>query len=150
MVLYKKSFMKYDFPYFFNHYKIMSTSKNTIIKIKKELPPMKVIEPFKVDVREFDNKEDFIRYVNEDMEKYKAFTTQKLNKMFHIPGYRITKLQGEISLRAKTTHNSIDNEEQQQQAVYDESLRQEIETIKKDIETLRNAYNQLISELHLV
>ena len=65
-----------------------------------EIPPMRILEPFRAEVIEFEDKNDFIKYVNEDMETYKSLTTQKLNKMFHIPGYRITKLQGDISLKA--------------------------------------------------
>ena len=80
----------------------MKSVKKVIKEEPIELPPMKVIEPFQVEVQEFDTKEDFQKFINEgdNNENFKKLTTQKLNKMFNVHGYKITKLGGEISLRS--------------------------------------------------
>ena len=136
-----------------------------------DIPPMRILEPFRAEVIEFDDKNDFIKYVNEDMETYKSLTTQKLNKMFHIPGYRITKLQGDIShipgyritklqgdisLKAVGGKEDADAEKKMRSEIMEEvmeKVRSEIEEKVKDIveEKLKDEmenYEKELDEIH--
>ena len=70
-----------------------------LIKFKKPSPEIKVIEKFSPDLTIFENKEEFAEYLNEHRDELNKFSTCKLNKMFSIPDYRITKIKGEISLK---------------------------------------------------
>ena len=121
-----------------------------------DIPPMRILEPFRAEVIEFEDKNDFIKYVNEDMETYKSLTTQKLNKMFHIPGYRITKLQGDISLKAVGGKEDADAEKKMRSEIMEEvmeKVRSEIEEKVKDIveEKLKDEmenYEKELDEIH--
>ena len=57
-----------------------------------------LIEPIK-EKREFATPAEFDAFYQEHREELNEKTTHKLNKMFNIPGYRITKLKGVLSLK---------------------------------------------------
>ena len=123
-------------------------------KDEEEIPPMRILEPFRAEVIEFDDKNDFIKYVNEDMETYKSLTTQKLNKMFHIPGYRITKLQGDISLKA--VGGKDEGEERMRSEIKKElmeEMRSELmkemeEKVKEEITKEMENYEKELDDIH--
>ena len=57
-----------------------------------------LIEPIK-EKREFESPTEFDKYYQEHKKELEEKTTHKLNKMFNIPGYRITKIKGVLSLK---------------------------------------------------
>ncbi len=120
---------------------------NKILKLKKELN-IKVIEPFRSDIIEFEDIEQFNDYINRDLEKYTALTTQKLNKMFHVPGYRITRLtvdgNKEIGLRKGTYGSSTQH--------FDEhnTENDQLKMLKDMIETLINEVNRIDEEVNAI
>ena len=70
------------------------------IPIKLKCEPITIKEPYKPDVKEFADTDDFTRYfrANEDLFKEASddpdkpprfLTTNKLNRTYKIPGYRI-------------------------------------------------------------
>ena len=76
----------------------MRSIKSIPIKLKCE--PITIKEPYKPDVKEFADTDDFTRYfrANEDLFKEASddpdkpprfLTTNKLNRTYKIPGYRI-------------------------------------------------------------
>ena len=50
------------------------------------------------DVKEFDNKEDFIKYYELNKNQLKEISTCVLNKKFKIKGYHLGRKQGELQL----------------------------------------------------
>jgi hypothetical protein len=62
-----------------------------------EIKSVKVLEPFTPEKTVF-TKDEFIRFLSLHKEDLSTYSTYKLNKLFSINGYRITKLKGEISL----------------------------------------------------
>lgn len=121
-------------------------SAKNIIKLKKELN-IKIIEPFKSDIIEFENVEQFNDYISRDIERYTSLTTQKLNKMFHVPGYRITRMtvtdddgqyHKEIGLRM---HQRKDDGE-------DPKCFESPAMLKEMLETLINEVNRIDAELN--
>jgi 6-phosphogluconolactonase (cycloisomerase 2 family) len=68
---------------------------------------IRILEPFTPKRTTF-TKDEFIKYLSLHKDDLLTYTTYKLNKMFSIAGYRITKLKGEISLVAEK-QNSREN-----------------------------------------
>lgn len=104
-------------------------SKIVLNGLKKELPTVRIIEPFQPEVIECESKEDFSEIIISDPEKYNVMTTQQLNKIFKIPGYKVTKIKGELCLR------NIKACEKQSHS--------ELETINEEIKNIKLAFNQL-------
>ena len=113
--------------------KVSVNSKILLNGLKKDMPQVKIIEPFSPEIIECETKEDFNDILNADPDKYKDMTTQKLNKTFKIPGYKITKIQGEICLR------SIKPCE-----------RQNIDTISEEIRNIKQAFNELSEQFEII
>lgn len=65
---------------------------------KEDMQHIPLITPIK-EKQEFETPEDFDAYYQLNKDKFDHLTTHKLNKMFSIPGYRITKIKGVLSLK---------------------------------------------------
>ena len=107
-------------------------SKILLNGLKKDLPTVKIIEPFKPSVIDCETKEDFSEIINSESEKYKSITTQKLNKIFHIPGYKVTKVKGEICLRSIKPCECLSDD------------------IHEEIKNIKAAFNELSSQLETI
>ena len=59
---------------------------------------VEVIKRICEDVKEFDNKEDFIKYYELNKNELKDFSTCMLNKKFKIKGYHLGRQKGELKL----------------------------------------------------
>ena len=116
-------------------------SSNKLIKFQRQLPQIKVIERFSPDIISFDTKDEFIEYLNDHKEELDKMTTQKLNKMFQITDYRITKIQGEISL--KRCNENLNNNHQSDLT----ELQNEITKMQSEIAELKNALTNLVTSL---
>ena len=104
--------------------------------MKKELPSIRIIEPFQPEVIECENVEDFSEIINANKEKYDEYTTQKLNKTFKIPGYKVTKIDGEISLRSIKPCEQLNGKGNHK--------------IKEEINNIKEAFNQLSEQFDAI
>ena len=111
-------------------------SKIVLNGMRKDLPQVKILEPFSPDVIECETKDDFNVILNADPDKYKGMTTQKLNKIFKIPGYKITKIQGEICLRSIKPCERQDNNN--------------LALINEEIKNIKTAFNQLSDQFEMI
>ena len=59
---------------------------------------VEVIKHITKDVKEFDNKDDFIKYYELNKAVLKDVSTCMLNKKFKIKGYHLGRQQGELKL----------------------------------------------------
>lgn len=67
---------------------------------------LNVIEPIKSAIKEFHSVEEFNVYYQLHKDEMDKTTTHKLNKMYRIDGYRITKIKNVLMLkRASDTMN---------------------------------------------
>ena len=112
-------------------------SKIILNGIKKDLPTVKIIEPYQPEVIECETKEDFMEILAADKEKYNVMTTQKLNKTFKIPGYKITKIKGEICLRNIKPCEKLKTEEAE-------------DVINEEIKNIKDAFNQLSDQVEQI
>ena len=140
----------------------MNNFKNTL-KFTELIKLVQVIEPYKPQVIQFENIDDFNIYYTKHADDFKDITTYKLNVKYKIPGYKITRKSGELKLikdyrsrgppsdevdysnKDKMTESQTDNEELP-------ILRQRIENVEQQIKTLTaqltniNKYLESISE----
>ena len=82
---------------------------------------VKIIEPIKNYLKEFNTTEEFNTFYSVHKDEMDSLTTHKLNKMYHVNGYRITKIKGELML--KRWDNKKDEEEQLKQEITQASTR---------------------------
>ena len=64
---------------------------NNVRKFVKEFKPIEIKQPFKTDVIEFANTDDFTKYYREHEDDFNNISTYKLNVKYKIPGYKISK-----------------------------------------------------------
>lgn len=81
-----------------------------ISKNKQQTSKITVKEKFEPEPVIFDSKEEFAEHVEDKREELNKLTTYKLNKMYQIDGYRITKIKGEISLIATRDDDKNDDQ----------------------------------------
>ena len=112
-----------------------------LIKFKKQSPEIKVIEKFSPTTTIFENKEQFAEYLDEHRDELNNYSTCKLNKMFSIPDYRITKIKGEISLK-KSKNEIIDKEP------VDNATNDKINELRDDVNKIKETLNSLITQLY--
>ena len=60
---------------------------------------VKVVEPIQSPMKEFNSVDEFNLFYHNHKDEMMATTTHRLNKMYKINGYRITKIRGELCLK---------------------------------------------------
>ena len=74
-----------------------------ILKEKQEplkfsnVEPLEVIEPYRPQIIQFESIDDFNSYYSKHQNEFNE-TTQKLNKKYKIPGYKLTSLKGKLKI----------------------------------------------------
>ena len=104
---------------------------------------VKILEEFKPEVKVFERKEDFVKYLGVNINDLKGLSTYKLNKMFKVNGYRVTKIKGEIGLA--TNHyvpKSDGGKKKKEEEVDEEAIKLLNEKVDYIFEILRD--NKLI------
>ena len=122
-------------------------SKIILNGIKKDLPTVKIIEPYQPEVIECETKEDFMEILAADKEKYNVMTTQKLNKTFKIPGYKITKIKGEICLRNIKPCEKLKTRDDVEDMT---EINCEWSHINEEIKNIKDAFNQLSDQVEQI
>lgn len=95
---------------------------------------LKIIEPIKNHLKEFKTVDEFNLYYSKNKEEIDSMTTHKLNKMYFINGYRITKIKGKLCLKKYVEKEN------------DESC--ELNKMKKEIELLKSTINEIIKVIN--
>ena len=95
---------------------------------------LKVIEPIKIDVKTFQEKQEFELFYNSHKNEFENCTTTKLNRMYKIPGYRITRQKEELCLKKDYTKNNKQESDDDHSQRFDE---------------LKDELNKIISEVKL-
>ena len=60
---------------------------------------LKIIKPVEKYLKEFESPEEFNVFYAKNKDDIDSKTTHKLNKQYHIKGYVITKIKGELCLK---------------------------------------------------
>jgi hypothetical protein len=108
---------------------------------------VKVVQNICDDVKEFDNKEDFIKYYELNQNNLKDVSTCMLNKKFKINGYHIGRKQGELQLIPLNLYRPSAykvNQEDNQIALKLDVMNCKIDTLNKNMNRIINQFNQLL------
>ena len=137
----------------------MKSFKTITPRLKVE--PITIKEPYKPDVKEFDDTDEFTRYFrghedqfkepSSDPEKEPRFlTANKLNRTFKIPGYRIRIIRKgtdneELTLvkdyHGRSTDDSTSNDSMENSCI--EELRQQVSELMDRVNNIETFLLQL-------
>ena len=109
---------------------------------------VKVIKRITEDVKEFDNKEDFIKYYELNKNELKDYSTCILNKKFKIKGYHLGREKGELKLIPLDLYRPSAyriNQEDNQINLKIDIINNKIDTLTSNMSTLINKFNQFLS-----
>lgn len=104
---------------------------------------IKILEPIKNYLKEFNSVEEFNNFYSLNKEELNNLTTHKLNKMYHVKGYRITKIKGVLMLKkwdeGKKLSTPLDE---------NNVNSNDIEEIREEIKKIKTALNNVINFLN--
>ena len=128
------------------------------IPVKLKCQPITIKEPYKPDVKEFTDTEEFTRYFRANEELFKEpsddpdkqahfLTTNKLNRTYRIPGYRIRiinkgKDNEELTLVKDYYTRSTDKEETVNETV-DDTNSERIDEMASQITDILERLNNI-------
>ena len=94
-----------------------------------------ILQPIMNPIKEFHTPEEFNIYYNKNKEEIDNTTTHKLNKLYRIDGYRITKIKGELMLKKASRGSSTRTRDD------DDQIQQLKDTINKIIQYLNTDHS---------
>ncbi len=107
-----------------------------------------IIEPIKNFLKEFNTTDEFNAFYSLHKDEMDKLTTHKLNKMYSVKGYRITKIKGVLMLK-RWDNNKNEQEERIKEEINNVSTRQkEVDEyvrndLSKKVETLSASQQQI-------
>ena len=105
---------------------------------------VKVVEPIQSPMKEFNSVDEFNLFYHNHKDEMMETTTHRLNKMYKINGYRITKIRGELCLKkVREAVKQKSEESGEGNDVVDESV--DIET---RLQRLEEVVNEIIDALN--
>lgn len=114
------------------------------------LKQIEIKEPYKPDIIEFNNPEEFTLYWNKNPEEFEEMTTNKLNKKYKIPGYRISLSQidgnKKLILRKDYSNRSVEGFVEGKTDGFDQETHKE-ETLELKIKSLEDVNKEILSRL---
>ena len=103
---------------------------------------LKIIEPIRDYLKVFSSPDEFNIWYTKNKEEVDTLTTHKLNKMYKINGYRITKIKNVLMLKKCSEHNN-DN-----QIVNSPLVPEDLTELQEEIKNIKNTVNQIIQYLN--
>lgn len=102
---------------------------------------IKILQPITNYIKEFDSPDEFNLFYNKHKEEIDSTTTHKLNKLYHIKGYRITKIKDVLMLKkheekAEYVKKHEEKKEEEPEMNVQDEIRQMKETINRIIQFL--------------
>lgn len=107
---------------------------------------LKVIEPIKTYLKEFSSPDEFNLFYAKNKADIDSQTTHKLNKMYHIKGYRITKIKNVLMLKKWDDESGAFRSKRLEHSK--ENINDKIEELNNDISSMKEAINKIIQYLH--
>ncbi|KAK8882945.1 hypothetical protein M9Y10_045591 [Tritrichomonas musculus] len=109
---------------------------------------VKIIEPITHYIKEFNTPDDFNSWYKAHKEELDSLTTHKLNKMYFINGYRITRIKNVLSLKKarqtqqkqSPTNELNDNTEYEQRFI---AIENDISDMSEDIKNIKIALQSI-------
>ena len=101
---------------------------------------LKIIKPVEKYLKEFESPEEFNVFYAKNKDEIDSQTTHKLNKQYHIKGYVITKIKGELCLKRpwiKKNNNQYSVEMSSQMESLESRVKRLEETVNKIIDLIQ-------------
>ena len=111
---------------------------------------LKVLEPIQLDVKTFKDKQEFELFFNSHKNEFENSTTTRLNRMYKIPGYRISRVKDELCLKKDYTKNNLgssSNIDSQQIEELEEKIMKILEEERGNTEELIEKVNENLQKL---
>ena len=105
---------------------------------------VKVVKRITEDIKEFDNKEAFIKFYELNKNELKDFSTCILNKKFKIKGYHLGREKGELKLIPLDLYRPSAYRINQE----DNQINLKIDVINEQVNILNNNIDQLIKQFN--
>ena len=111
---------------------------------------IEVIQPYKPEVIQFSSPDDFNIYYSKHSDDFNE-TTYKLNVKYKIPGFKITKLKGELKLikdyankaRPSSSPLRLTDDVEQRFKSLEDSLTAKIDSLTKRLENVEHYLTNL-------
>lgn len=88
---------------------------------------LKILEPIKKYSKEFNTPDEFNLWYSKHKNEIDNETTHKLNKLYHIQGYKITKIKGVLMLKKW---------DEEKQTLRNPEIREELNQMKEAINSI--------------
>ena len=100
---------------------------------------LKVIEPIRDYLKVFSSPDEFNIWYTKNKDEVDALTTNKLNKLYKINGYRITKIKGVLMLEKSTDSN---------QSASSPLIPENLQELQDEIKNIKSTVNKIIDYLN--
>ena len=101
---------------------------------------LRIIEPIRDYLKVFNSPDEFNIWYTKNKDEVDSLTTNRLNKLYKIKGYRITKIKGTLMLKKSSEQDNV-NQNSVNSPLIPEDLLEEIKNIKSTV-------NQIIEYLN--
>ena len=103
---------------------------------------LKIIEPIRDYLKVFSSPDEFNIWYTKNKDEVDALTTNKLNKLYKINGYRITKIKGVLMLKKwQTTQDTT-------QSANSPLLPEDLQELQDEIKNIKSTVNKIIDYLN--
>ena len=103
---------------------------------------LKIIEPIRDYLKVFSSADEFNIWYTKNKDEVDSLTTNKLNKMYKIQGYRITKIKNVLML--KKCNESHDNNNSANSPLVPDNLQE----LQDEIKNIKSTVNKIIEYLN--
>ena len=108
---------------------------------------VKIIEPIRSYYKTFKTIDEFNNWYLKNKSEVDEYTTHKLNKMYNVEGYRITRIKGSLCLKKVIPkHNNETSETCDEQS--STQMHEQIISMKNEIQSLKKSIKEIIDYLN--
>ena len=111
---------------------------------------LKIIKPVEKYLKEFESPEEFNVFYAKNKDEIDSQTTHKLNKQYHIKGYVITKIKGELCLKKpwiKKNNNQSSDLDFTSFSACKAEMSSQMESLESRVKRLEETVNKIIDLL---
>ena len=103
---------------------------------------LKIIEPIRDYLKVFNSPDEFNIWYTKNKDEVDALTTNKLNKLYKINGYRITKIKNVLMLKKSSNQDNTTN------PVNSSLEPNDLTELQEEIKNIKTTVNQIILYLN--
>ena len=103
---------------------------------------LKIIEPIRDYLKVFNSPDEFNIWFTKNKDEIESLTTHKLNKLYKINGYRITKIKGILMLKKSTDTLNTDN------SANSPLVPENLQELQDEIKNIKSTVNHIIEYLN--